>query len=642
MLGLLLLLGAMTFGSAATYFLPTRIILEQRIAFGSVFGLALMSVTLFLLSLLVGFSMLTVFFMALILLCGSAVLFARFGKELGRDWRDLKKRSKALPWRTVAVVFLLFMTLLVAIFSRSIYQQDGVIYAGFSNVWGDWNQHLMQTNAFAYGDNLPPELTSMSGQRLTYPFTTNFVSAALIKGGLPLLPAMRLPVMLLAVLGLACLMSLARIAFGWRAAVIVPFLFYLSGGLGFINFLDDLFHIKTSLPDFFANLPHSYTITWGDVPLPNINFINVVYAYLVPQRAFVFGLPIVLTTLSLLWLGIKERQRWTLLAAGCMASLLPLIHTHGLVFLGFMTPPLMLLTARHFAKGRKITWHSQLPWLYFLAPIFVVGLPLFLWLTAGVNTAKFIRPQFGWTKHEDSLIWFWAKNLGFFLPLWLIATYWLKRSKDLYGNFMLSAGVVFLIANLVVFQPWDWDNTKLFAYWYVVSAIGVAALLGWLATRSRRWLSFVVGVVVLTCFAGALDVSRTVQGSYKVELFSQQAQQLGASVRDETPRDSIFLTAQYANNPYAALGGRRIVLGYTGWLWSYGITYSERETDVVKMFEGAPEAPELLQKYGVSFVVISNAERNDAGYTVNEPFFRANYPIWKTLGDTTIYQITNH
>ena len=140
MLGLLLLLGAMTFGSTATYFLSTRIIFEQRIAFGSVFGLALMSVTLFLLSLLVGFSMLTVFFMTLILLCGSAFLLARFGKELRRDWRDLKKRSKTLPWRAVAAVFLLFMTLLMAIFSRSIYQQDGTIYAGFSNVWGDWNQ----------------------------------------------------------------------------------------------------------------------------------------------------------------------------------------------------------------------------------------------------------------------------------------------------------------------------------------------------------------------------------------------------------------------------------------------------------------------------------------------------------------------
>ncbi len=640
MLGLLLLISAMTFGSAVTYFVPTKLLLEQRLTFGSIFGLAFMSVSLFLVSLVAGFSMITVFVMTLLLLCLSAVLLARFSTHIKRDWKNLKKRSKALSWRATAGVFLLFMLLLGVIFNRSIYEQNGSVYAGFSNVWGDWNQHLMQTTAFAYGDNLPPELTSMSGQRLTYPFTTNFLSASLVKGGMPLLPAMRIPVMLLAILGLAALMSLAGIAFGWRASIIAPFLFYLSGGLGFVNFFDDLLHIKTSLPDFFTNLPHSYTITWGDVPLPNINFINVIYAYLVPQRAFVFGLPIVLTTISLLWLGIKERKRWVLFAAGCVAALLPLIHTHGLVFLGFMTPVLMMLSARHFTKGRAFTWRSQIPWLYFLAPIAVVGLPFFLWLTAGVNTAKFIRPQFGWTKHEDSLVWFWLKNLGLFLPLWLTSLYWLKRSRDLYGYFMVAAAAVFLIANLVVFQPWDWDNTKLFAYWYVVSTVGVAALLGLLATRSRKWTLAVVGIVVLTCLSGALDVSRTIQGSYKAELFNSEAQQLGAIARDETSRDSVFLTAQYANNPYAALAGRRIVLGYTGWLWSYGISYSEREADVVKMFEGTSDTQDLLRKYNISYVVISNAERSDPGYKVNESYFRANYPIWKTLGDTTIYQIT--
>lgn len=636
MLGVLFLLAAMWAGIVLGRLVPAPLRLEERVAIGATVGLAIATLVTFVMSWLFGFTVWTVWIMTLLLGLGAAVGSARLAPLFAADWRDLRVRSKTVGWRISAGVFLLFALILGAIFMHSLYSEPGYLYVGFSNVWGDWNQHLSQVTSFAYGDNFPPHQAAMSGQKLTYPFATNFLSAILIEGGMGLVWAAKLPSLLLALLGLGCLMTLTRVLAGLRAAILAPFIFYFSGGLGFVNFINDLIHNRQSLGQFFSNLPHQYTITYGDVPLPNINFINTIYAYLVPQRAFVFGFPLVLGILTLLTLGLRERNRWSLLAAGVMAALLPLIHTHGLIFLGFITPVLFALWLRDLGG---FTWTAQRLWLYFLGPIFVVGLPTFLWLTHGVDTTKFIRPQWGWTKGErDVFAWFWLKNLGFFLPLLLAAFVWIRSRHAELRRLALSALVVFAIANVLVFQPWDWDNTKLFAYWFAASVPVVAAFLAWLLRKSRWWIPGVAVLMAGLMFSGLLDVSRTVQSSYRAELFDQTAINIGVAAR-ETPKDSVFLTAQSANNAVNVLGGRAIVLGYTGWLWSYGLDYQGREADVVKMYECQPDFENLLQQYSVDYVVIGPGERTDSGYRVNESCYQSRYAVWRQFGPVTIYDV---
>nr|MDP9211871.1 hypothetical protein [bacterium] len=109
----------------------------------------------------------------------------------------------------------------------------------------------------------------------------------------------------------------------------------------------------------------------------------------------------------------------------------------------------------------------------------------------------------------------------------------------------------------------------------------------------------------------------------------------------------VWLTGQQVNNPVASLAGRRLVLGYTGWLWSYGLDFAQRESDVRRMYEGVPETPELLRQYRIDFVMIGPSERADEGYAVNEAFFRERYPVWRqfpaepgqTDGPVNVYRI---
>ena len=89
-----------------------------------------------------------------------------------------------------------------------------------------------------------------------------------------------------------------------------------------------------------------------------------------------------------------------------------------------------------------------------------------------------MRIELGWLAAPDPWLWFWLKNLGLFVPLSLVAlmrgdTHW-RLMPDVSSR---ASCRVFVIANVVVFQPWAWDNTKVLAYWFLAGCILVAALL---------------------------------------------------------------------------------------------------------------------------------------------------------------------
>src|SRR2546430_8279609 len=97
----------------------------------------------------------------------------------------------------------------------------------------------------------------------------------------------------------------------------------------------------------------------------------------------------------------------------------------------------------------------------------------------------------------EMLLWFWIKNTGLFIPLLLVA---LLSPLALRGRARLLIApfsLVFLIANLVKFQPWDWDNSKLLVFWYLASAVAVGAILVRLA-RAHLVGAVVAGRVLLS------------------------------------------------------------------------------------------------------------------------------------------------
>ena len=182
----------------------------------------------------------------------------------------------------------------------------------------------------------------------------------------------------------------------------------------------------------------------------------------------------------------------------------------------------------------------------------------------------------------------------------------------------IGALIIFAACNLVVFQSWSWDNTKLLVYWYLVIALLIGALAAnwWKRVWPRVAALVLVAPVLLT---GALVVLRllpwtppedAITGPYTIA--NTQEVQLASTIDRVTPNGAVFLTFGRPNDPVLAVAGRIGVMGYGGWLWSYGISFETRYGDVQAMYTGcaadAATCPvfSLLRRYGISYVEIDN------------------------------------
>lgn len=98
----------------------------------------------------------------------------------------------------------------------------------------------------------------------------------------------------------------------------------------------------------------------------------------------------------------------------------------------------------------------------------------------------------------------------------------------------------------------------------------------------------------------------------------------------------MILHAPIHNTP-VFLTGRRSLMGYPGHIWTHGIDFGQRETDIKKIYSGSPDAVNLLSKYGVNYVVVDPQEHSVM--PVNTAFF-SRYPEVVKIGEYHLYKIT--
>jgi len=84
------------------------------------------------------------------------------------------------------------------------------------------------------------------------------------------------------------------------------------------------------------------------------------------------------------------------------------------------------------------------------------------------------------------------------------------------------------------------------------------------------------------------------------------------------------------------LTGRRSLMGYPGHVWTHGLEFAPRESEIRRVYAGAPDATTILSKYGVDYVVVSPLERNIMN--VNEEFF-SKFEIVGEVGEFRLYKI---
>jgi hypothetical protein len=634
-------------GFGITYLAGVALNLEERIAFGVVLGAMAVALASFVISLIA--RDVTVWTVSLGLFVAIPLgLFsvAASRSQLAADWRDAGERWRAPlststhPWPLLAVVLVCGAWMVHFLHQAWVYTSSG-LYAGYVNIWGDWAAHLTFAGSFAYGRNFPPEFPIDTGQRLGYPFMIDFFAAGLVPLGSSLTSALTATSGMLGLAFPAVLYLAAKRFSGDRlAAAIAVFVFVLSGGLGFAMLAGD---IQKSGLAALAHLPREYTLN----RTITLEWLNPVLAYLVPQRSTLFGFSLALIVLVVIWLALREHAgRPAFAFAGVVAGFMPVFHVHAfgtVVALSFFW----------------MLFRRRAHWWWFFVPALVIGVPILLWLLPPANTSicgndpsvfgLCIVP--GWLAPGDlqrdghllaslNFFWFWIENTSLLIPL-MIAAHALRGwfATD-FPKWFLPMWLWFLVPNLIVLQPWIWDNTKFFIFWTLLGSVLVGGVLAGMFRRGRVSAYAAAAMLVLLCLSGTLDLVRASDFAVSsVQFTDVDGLRVAEWVRQHTSPTARFVVADEHNSPIPTLAGRRVLIGYPGWLWTYGLPdYTQKGADNKLILAGDPSTPELVRKYGIDYVMLgpqeisrgaSRAYWDDHGIRLYE---RGAYTVYRTSG----------
>ena len=536
------------------------------------------------------------------------------------------------------------------------------------DAWGNWN-----VGQSTYGDlpmhmsfitslknsAFPPEYSFYPGHRLSYPFLADSLSTSFYLMGWSLQWSIILPGTLMMALCYMGVMCMAReMTTGKKTVILAALLFFLNGGLGFLYDFDQAGGWEADgTPTFWARIQAiltGYYKTPTNQPDPNnLRWSNVIADLMIPQRTILGGWCMVLPCFYLLYLCFdpdkweKRRGRMTVLL-GVWGGLLPLIHTHSFVALALCSFGMLVYDMIHDKETRLIQFRQYALYGGIAA---VIALPQLFAFTftqafqeAGAEGSgvTFMRLWFNWVNNpggtgnlRDFYFWFYGKNIG--LPFIALVLALFEKDRK---NRRLFAGalVIILAAELIRFQPNEYDNNKLLYLAWLLCCMIVA---NWCKAMWERLKGLRARPVIAVCLAVATFLSagltlwREAVSDYQA--FSARAVEAGEFARDNTDEGSVFLTGRHHLNPISSIAGRTIVCGPDLWLYFHGFNTRERETDIAAFYADPEGQADVLAKYDVDYIYASSYERGS--YVVNTAALDSLYDVIFQNGEATIWKV---
>ena len=395
---------------------------------------------------------------------------------------------------------------------------------------GDISLHIQFIRYLAGGVDFWPASPILTGVPLSYPLGADLWNSLLLLAGVPVERG-------LIWTGLAGAALTGWALWRWGGAfAIAAFLF--NGGLAGFAILQ-----TGQLQDFQSDL------AWK-------NFFLTMF---VTQRGLLYALPCGLLLLRA-WRDdfFREGSGLPRSVQFFLYATMPFFSVHAFLFLSFALAAIFIFTPK-----------LRVTLLIFVA-LAVIPATVAIWLvTGGFSASSGLRWLPGWMQGDGG--WkFWAMNFGISLPLlaWLFCKTAVRGNAESRAFCVLSLGV-FLLCFLVALAPWEWDNTKLLLWaWLVAAPFLWSDVLEPLAPILRAALC------VALFFTGAVSLMAGLDGRHGYGLAKKS--ELAAArmaLRDVQPGTRIAVDPTF-NHPVMLLG-YPVVCGYDGHLWSHGLRYQE-------------------------------------------------------------------
>ncbi|MEI8294128.1 MAG: hypothetical protein WCG66_09090 [bacterium] len=427
---------------------------------------------------------------------------------------------------------------------------------------GDISLHIQFIRYLASGVDFWPASPILTGVPLSYPLGADLWNSLLLLHGLPLERG-------LIWTGLAGAALAAWALWRWGGAFAMAAFLFNGGLAGFA-----ILHTGQA-QDFESEL------AWK----------NVFLTMLVTQRGLLYALPCGLMLLRA-WRDdfFRDGSGLPRSVQFFLYTTMPVFSVHAFLFLSLTLAAVFLFQTK-----------SRFPLAVFVFLAVVPASTAMWFVTGGFSAASGLRWLPGWMQADGG--WkFWVVNFGISLPLLI----WLVWKGIVRGNiesraFCTASIGVFILCFLVAFAPWEWDNTKLLIWAWLVAA-------PFLWTRILEPLKPIAraSLCVALFFSGAVSLMAGLDGRHGYELAKKSELAATAQALRDVPAGSRIAVEPRFNNPVILLG-YPVVCGYEGHLWSHGLPYREPLAKLQSVLRQDAGWRNVASKLGAGWVYLPSA-----------------------------------
>ena len=520
-----------------------------------------------------------------------------------------KKNIKNEMTNKIFIFLILPIFLLTAILLTNhilVPTKNGGVASGQST-YGDLNMHLGFVTSISEQEVFPPNYVFLGDTKLNYPFLVNSLSSSLYKLGTSLRMAVLVPSYVICLLLIMGFYYLAiKITNSKKASILATVFFFLGGGFGFIYFLNGAGADSTVFTRIFTDYYHTPT-NFNEM---NIRWANPICDMIIPQRTTMAGWFMIMPCLWFLIDGCKTNNRKSFVILGLLAACMPMVHTHSFLALGIISVG-MFITYFIKSKEKSVMFNN---WVVYGLIVLLIGFPqLIIWtFRQTTGNGNFLRYHFNWVNETDPYIWFYIKNWGmvalFSLPAFLFA----KRDNK---KLLLSALLLFIVAELFVFQPNYYDNNKLFFIVYMIFLINCCNwyihIFDKLKGVTGRYI-FLILVIFLSTFSGVLTIGREMYSGGMYQTFDSDMIKMSDYIKDNIDKDALFLTSTTHINPVATLSGRNIYVGSSLYVYFHGLgdEYSKRSREIDYIYNSSyEELVDFCKKHNIDYIYVGSYEK---------------------------------
>jgi hypothetical protein len=448
---------------------------------------------------------------------------------------------------------------------------------------------------------------------LAYPVMPNYISALMIRMfGSDIHTSLAFPSFFFAI---AIFINLAAIVHKFThgrlvACLIAPWLWIFMGGRGFLQWFNPA--IRRLSPDYVHH--------WGGDEY-NFWFQNTAHVML-PQRSSLFSLPMAFSVLLLsLHINFAKPNIRLFVAMGLVAALLPQVHPHSLLALFEYSIGLFLFNLRNFSKSYLVGF------VVYAGLVGCVGLPQLLPYfsrTVGHSKGRFFEYMPLWHHRKRGPIGFWYDGLGPFIVLALFHGVIVCDRVQI--MWYLPTAIVFIASNLILYQPWFMDNTKVFnAGWTPIAVSVVSNFLSKL-----HWIPSCI-LIGFCCASGSIPVSRMFRRQTIYWYDEKSAWDLGQWAIDNTHPKSVWITGDMHAHPVLCLAGRQTFMGPYNYLSNHGVDPGSR-FQIMDRLKANPDDVRWIEPFKVEYVCLRD------GFALKIPDVSREWKKVARFGSFTVWQ----